>query len=1588
MNTSNSNYPKLFFLLLFIGFKGFAQSSPPLGGPLGVGQWGEVIAFDLVPVAIANLPDGRLVTWSSKYHDAFDMNDGYTFTQMFDPLGNGGLGAVLPIKVTETFHDMFCPGINNLADGRLLVTGGSSDEKTSIYDPKTGIWEFAPNMQIARGYQGAVTLADGSAFTIGGSWNDAPPGGRDAELWEDGAWRELTGLKATILYNVNDIAGEPEGVYRLDNHAWLWAAPNGKVFHAGPGEIMNWIDVSNNGSYVAIGQRGDDHMSMNGNTSMYDIGKILKVGGNQSYDRNHLSNDNSYIIDINDGDVVTVIPTNNKLEHARTYVSSVVLPNGEVLILGGMATSVVFSDEGSYLSAEMFSPSNNSFRTLASMEVPRTYHSAGILLNDGRVFMGGGGLCGEICPANHKDAEIYSPPYLFESSGELADRPILNARDKAFYETIFTVSATSGVQEFAFMRMSSATHSVNNEQRRVPVTFTENNGYYALNIPEANLMPPGYYMLFAIKDGVPSISESVLIGPSDPLYNGDHLLVEFDFMEGSGASISDGSGNNNHGTIKQHDDSGQPVALRPSGYWSANGLSGNALEMDGMEFNSNSIVEIPTSTSLAALTDKITVMAWVNRNTGSIIPGQNDIPNVGVFTHLGIHSERIEYASFFMGYHANQYKLEFFTDNEVGGVGNDQASIYTGTYNPGQWEHLVGTYDGNTALLYVNGAEIGRSNASGNLIISKDNVNPLYNDFTLSGFYETRQYPIVNYGNQSGITDELDGRMDKFKLYNIALTELEILRIYNEEKRIVVDQDPCDEFTLVYEINGKRDRGANQISVRHGAAIGLSLNVADVDYVVTDSNNNVIVGGIIPNITISEDYTVAATFSEIGPATGGSLLAVCSEQIESRADRGMHAFDGKANTFWHTLWGGDQEEPICAHNHYIDLDLGANSEFGIIGLNYLPRPNENDAEKDLNGTITSYNIFISNTTDDLGNVVWGSPIVTDGKWAYNRDEKTARFPETFGRYVRLEAISTGAYILEDHNKFASAAEINVIVNKTTECEKTMQIKVEMPRVYSFNGAWLNDIDPSGVSREFDDIIIGSGEALIDKSTVCYSLTVEAGAALILEDIEFGTTVNLTVKNNTTLNSTSTSFASFIDNGYLTGVVNYNRHVNKIGTSDGGGNDLISSPVTSVKFDAAFVAANPLLAQNPGIPGQFAFAPYNVDEGVYQNFDLNQSSSIDIVSGLGYRVATTDLQNPTSFNGGLLSFRGRTTRNQVNVPIVGGGEGKAWNLIGNPYPSYLHFRAFFDSNRNQFESGQAYQAIYGYNGGATDKWEILNLASVYDNYLIAPGQGFFVKAQSSGGNVMFSPDMRRIGSSDDFVPNRTKNSNRALSKLKLSRGSNEASTSIYFIEGTTRGLDPGYDAGAFTGAKSDFSIFTNLLEDHMGIDIAIQSLPYEDFHNVVVPLGIKARSGAELSIRIDDLSTIPTNINVYLEDTLTNTLTLLNNEVFKFTPTLNLNSADRFFIHYSSKTLSTNDLYSDQDLRIYTKIVPKVLVIKGVLTSSTTAQLYDIQGRLVLKKVLNLNSTNNTIDISTISVGVYVIKMTSDNQVKTQKLVIK
>ena len=180
------------------------------------------------------------------------------------------------------------------------------------------------------------------------------------------------------------------------------------------------------------------------------------------------------------------------------------------------------------MTAEIWSPVTGRFEYLAwgsgatPLITPRTYHAVALLLPDGRVLASGGGACGTLCAYNHYDAQIITPPYLLAPNGAPAVRPsLLAAPAKARVGEAVTVSA-AGAATFALVRLGSATHAVNTDQRRVPLAATLQSDLpaspteaaaYSLAIPgDPGVVVPGVYMLFALgPTGTPSVALHIKI---------------------------------------------------------------------------------------------------------------------------------------------------------------------------------------------------------------------------------------------------------------------------------------------------------------------------------------------------------------------------------------------------------------------------------------------------------------------------------------------------------------------------------------------------------------------------------------------------------------------------------------------------------------------------------------------------------------------------------------------------------------------------------------------------------------------------------------------------------------------------------------------------------------------------------------------------------------------------------------------------------------------------------------------------------------------------------------------------------------------
>lgn len=486
------------------GLAGSGQRLRALGmspAEAALAKWEPLVNLSLVPAAGAVMGDGRVLLWASNARTTFG-GGGHTYTSIFDPATN----VATERDVTETGHDMFCPGTSRLPDGRLLVNGGVNANKSSLYDPATNTWSAAAGMVIPRGYNANTVLADGSVMSFGGSWSGGTAGGKSAEIYTPATgWRVLS----NVPYDPYLLNGTYNG-WQTDAHAALLPTGNGRVLVAGPSPNMGWIDTRGNGSSTPAGRRGDDTPALGGPVVMYEAGKILKVGG-ATWNGNVPASASAYLIDTTNAtaQVKKLAP----MAYPRMYANSVVLPNGQVLVVGGQTYVQEFSDSNAVLAPELWDPETETFTVLPAMAVARNYHSLAMLLPDGRVVSAGGGLCG--CAADKPNLQVMSPPYLFNSDGTPAARPaITQAPATLDYGSTVTVNTSGAVSAFSLVRLGATTHTVNNDQRRVSLSFTQSgDNAYAVAVPtNPGILVPGQYMLFAMNaQGTPSVAKIVSI---------------------------------------------------------------------------------------------------------------------------------------------------------------------------------------------------------------------------------------------------------------------------------------------------------------------------------------------------------------------------------------------------------------------------------------------------------------------------------------------------------------------------------------------------------------------------------------------------------------------------------------------------------------------------------------------------------------------------------------------------------------------------------------------------------------------------------------------------------------------------------------------------------------------------------------------------------------------------------------------------------------------------------------------------------------------------------------------------------------------
>lgn len=466
-------------------------AGPVRADPL-LGAWEPPHETPTLPVHFAVLPTGKLLLWSREMPTAEHSHDfaPIEYTQLFDPAT--GLYAQGP-----AFPDLFCSGHAFLPNGALLVAGGVGAGAGSFmaYAYKTNTWIQGPAMEGVRYYPTNVPLADGRQLILGGGTggkveNPLP------QIWNPAlGWQNLTGAVKVVW-----------------QYSWAMQAPTGKVLVFGPKERGAYLDVTGVGAWSDFRGTASHLFRRNGSWAAFGPGQILIAGGGLT------PTATAEVINLR-----YVNPrwrTTRSMSSPRSDLTLVTLPTGQVLATGGNAGVVPAGlynnpDESTkVLAAEVWTPgaagdgADGRWTTLARMQTFRGYHSGAVLLPDGRVYVGGGGKKDGFI--DHATAELFSPPYLFQGA-----RPVIaSAPALVRYGRTFMVQSpeAESITRISLVKLPAMTHSLNMNQGFGFLSFQLVDGQLRVTSPSnPNVFAPGHYMLFLLRDGIPSEAKIIRI---------------------------------------------------------------------------------------------------------------------------------------------------------------------------------------------------------------------------------------------------------------------------------------------------------------------------------------------------------------------------------------------------------------------------------------------------------------------------------------------------------------------------------------------------------------------------------------------------------------------------------------------------------------------------------------------------------------------------------------------------------------------------------------------------------------------------------------------------------------------------------------------------------------------------------------------------------------------------------------------------------------------------------------------------------------------------------------------------------------------
>ena len=405
--------------------------------------------------------------------------------------------------------------------------------------------------------------------------------------------------------------------------------------------------------------------------------------------------------------------------------------------------------------------------------------------------------------------------------------------------------------------------------------------------------------------------------------------------------------------------------------------------------------------------------------------------------------------------------------------------------------------------------------------------------------------------------------------------------------------------------------------------------------------------------------------------------------------------------------------------------------------------------------------------------------------------------------------------------------------------------------------------------------------------------------------------------------------------------------------------FVGSPLNGQTFNDDFISFNDI----PTINNDRALSKYVTPTDSWDY--LQTGSTFNCTAGVGYSIKREETTEPIIFTGSL-------NLDNVTIPVAHTGCG--YNLISNPYTTDISTQDLLQQNTGNL----VMEAVWLWNQ-EEDNYEVKVAA---DDYIAAPTQGFLVKARNTT-NITIDKNIRRKSRRGNF-----QKTAKTEIVLRMTDGDKNRVAKLYYNQDATTDFDNGLDGRTFHGIKNSLDIYTHLLSTRLNVEFnnvqfQIQSLPNSNYEAMVIPLGITASEGKEITINTE-INNLPSGIKVFIEDRENKTFTDLSEGKFTFTTETALDGIGRFYIHTRSSVLDTDDVVIDSNFVNIYNTSENLITIAG-LQDNAIVKIYSIEGKEILTK--SIKSTGlSTIELPKLAKGIYIVNLDSKKIQLSKKII--